>query len=495
GKRGDSEVTARGEVSWPDQTPMVVMQADAKNITLDAPLHSLLPPVAQRAWDQVQPQGTIDATLNYSGGVGDSGHPASGYEIVLTPRKLSATLASVPYKMDDLTGSVTILPDRIMLKDFSAHHGDSKVKFTGTGTLGRDQTWDFAMSGANVPIDDDLRKAVPQSLASVFTALQLNGKIDFEFTKLHLTVPSDSSGSADSPPPDADFDVKLGFNGASLDVGVPLADVKGTSQIAGSTRHGRLSTLSGEINADSMTLAGRPITKFRAEILKSADQDQLTIGKMEAKIAGGGMAGQFDYAFPDNGASRYAVNLTLRNADVRQFAVENTQNIQGQLSASFALEGTVDQPASRRGRGDVVVIGHDMYHIPLMLGLMQITNLALPISSPFTEASARYSIDGQRVTFEDIELRSKDMLMQGDGHLDFDTKQVQMRFVTDSAGGFKIPIIGDLLQQARHELLQIQVRGTLQEPKVSAQSMSTLVTTVDQVFKSEDKPVQQKKPK
>jgi hypothetical protein len=244
---------------------------------------------------------------------------------------------------------------------------------------------------------------------------------------------------------------------------------------------------------DSLQLAGQPITRFKAELIKTADQDQLTIGKMECAIAGGGMAGQIDYAFPDNGPSRYAVNLTLRNADVRKFAVE--QNIQGSLSASFALEGTYNDPGSRRGRGDVIVTGRDMYHIPLMLGLMQITNLALPITSPFTEASARYSIEGQRVTFEDIELRSRDMLMQGDGHLDFDTKQVSMRFVTDSAGGFKIPIIGDLITQARHELLQIQVRGTLQQPQVRAQTFATLTTTVDQVFKTEDKPVPDKKPR
>ena len=56
-------------------------------------------------------------------------------------------------------------------------------------------------------------------------------------------------------------------------------------------------------------------------------------------------------------------------------------------------------------------------------GLLQITNLALPITSPFNEGTARYSVDGNRVTFESIELRAKDMMMQANGHLDFGTKQ------------------------------------------------------------------------
>ena len=39
------------------------------------------------------------------------------------------------------------------------------------------------------------------------------------------------------------------------------------------------------------------------------------------------------------------------------------------------------------GAAIVSVSGKEMYKIPVLLGLMQITNLALPISSPFNEAS------------------------------------------------------------------------------------------------------------
>jgi hypothetical protein len=121
-----------------------------------------------------------------------------------------------------------------------------------------------------------------------------------------------------------------------------------------------------------------------------------------------------------------------------------------------------------------------------LLGLLQITNLALPITSPFNEATSRYVIDGNRVTFESIELRAKDMLMQGSGYLDFATKQVRLSFVTDSVNWPKLPIIGDLLQGARHELLQIHVKGTLEEPKVSAGAFGTFTTTVDEVLRGNE---------
>jgi hypothetical protein len=134
-----------------------------------------------------------------------------------------------------------------------------------------------------------------------------------------------------------------------------------------------------------------------------------------------------------------------------------------------------------------------MYRVPLVLGLLQVTNLALPISAPFSEATARYSVEGERIIFENMELRSPTMVMSGDGHLDFATKRVRLNFVTDNPKGLKVPFLDDLLQGARRELLRIHVRGTIQDPKVSAGVMGTFTTTVDQVVKGDPAPPRKKR--
>ena len=199
------------------------------------------------------------------------------------------------------------------------------------------------------------------------------------------------------------------------------------------------------------------MTDLHLELNKPAGIDLLQIQKVQGRIAGGEIAGQMEWAFPDTGPSRYAIGLVLQGADVKEMSGDKNADIHGNLAASLAVEGNYNDPTSRQGRGDVEVTGADMYHIPLVLGLLQVTNLALPITSPFSEATARYSIQGQRVTFEQIELRAKEMIMQGTGHLDFDTKRVSMTFTTDNTTWPKLPIIGDLISSARHELLQINV--------------------------------------
>jgi hypothetical protein len=282
-----------------------------------------------------------------------------------------------------------------------------------------------------------------------------------------------------------DFAARFTTPRASLDVGVPLTEVNGAVDVAGTVRAGELDQLAAVVAVESLKVADRPARAFRTNVRKPPGEDTLAIGPLQGELAGGEVAGEVHLSYPDVGPSRYGISLVLRGADVKQLAgdVEASQDLSGRLGASLALEGEWESPDSRRGRGEVDVEGREMYKIPLVLGLLQVTNLALPISSPFNQGSAAYSVNGQRVTFETIELRSNSMLMQGRGHLDFGTKQVKMTFTTDNPNWPKLPLIGDLVQGAKHELLQFHVRGTLAEPTVKAAPANTFMTTVDEVLR------------
>jgi hypothetical protein len=441
---------------------------------------------------------------------------APAFEVLLTPRKLSATPKCAPYRLDDVTGAVVVTPARVTLRDIAGQHGAAAVRVAGTGEADPtgDWRWSLRLSGDHMLVDDDLRRAAPSSVTALLQSSQMSGTVAIDFSKLDVTpaprsaavAPAAPSPASSAPPTtapradapvDVDFALKLAVADSSMNVGVPLAHVTGSADLAGSTRNGKLVEFNGQLDASSLAMAERPLTDLHADLGKIVGTDAMQLKNVRAKLAGGNLAGQFDWTSPDVGSGRYAMNLMLRNADVRELAGDSALNgdpdtkkddIRGQMSASLALEGVFDQPGSRRGRGDVLVNGRQLYQIPLVLGLLQITNLALPITSPFNEATCRYTVDGGRVTFENIELRAKEMVMQGSGHLDFDTKKVRMTFVTQNETWPKLPVIGDLIQGARNELLQIHIRGTITEPKVSAAAMNTLTTTIDEVFRGANPP-------
>ncbi|MBW3575603.1 MAG: hypothetical protein KY450_12160, partial [Actinobacteria bacterium] len=96
----------------------------------------------------------------------------------------------------------------------------------------------------------------------------------------------------------------------------------------------------------------------------------------------------------DQGVGQRPPGGVLAVDGAAQIAQEADADVKGQLTASLSLEGAWGALSERRGRGDVVVSGRGMYRVPLVLELMQVTNLAVPLSGPFSEATARYGVEG-----------------------------------------------------------------------------------------------------
>ena len=502
-RRGDQgTVIASGDVAWPNDQPNIALHAQALALPLDQELHDLLPAEAQAGWDALRPLGTVDAEVSYHS---DAANNAAGspqtqpaalpnVRLVLQPRVLSIKPVGLPFRFDALKGALSIEGEHLIVSGLTARHGDAEFTLSGTGDFGVRPTYDLQMSAKDLLIGPELRDALPASVQSIIDGLKLHGPCNFRFAKLvyraaapaPTTAPSETAPAVvDAAAPALDFSLVVTLRGGGLDVGVPLDDVNGTVKIEAQLRDGALAGIRGNIDVDSLTMAGRVLHNFTADLVRSDDGNGLKLMRMEADLAGGEMAGEVDILFPNDGPSRYTLDLVVRNADVRELAGETDRSVQGDLTASLSLEGAWGDPASRRGRGDVLVTGKDMYRIPLLLGLLQVTNLALPIAEPFHRGSARYSLDGQRVNFDQIELRSDTMLMTGTGHLDFGTKQVRMSFVTDNPSGIQVPILNDLLKGARNELLKINVKGTITQPKVETSVMGTFTTTVDEVLRGD----------
>jgi hypothetical protein len=266
---------------------------------------------------------------------------------------------------------------------------------------------------------------------------------------------------------------------------MPTTDMQGGMHFEAASRHGRFDGLSASLSFDSLKLGGRPVHNLRFDLTRAPGQTDLHVDHLSAQVADGELGGSAVLNFPDQGPGRYRMNLAVRDASVKALTGEADPNIRGELTASLALEGKWDDPSARRGRGDVVVGGKQLYRIPLMLGLLQVTNLSLPIGQPFTRATARYNVEGMRINFEQLELRAEAMMMSGTGYLDFATKQVRLNLTTDNPSGFKIPFITDLWKGASQELFKITVQGTVQDPKVQPTSMGVITTTIDQVFKGD----------
>ncbi len=485
-RRGAAGLSASGTVEYPPNSAAVIhLAAAAHNLALDGPLHDLLPSPARSAWDAVAPRGAIDADLSYA----DTGVAPADYSLTLHPRDVSVLPASLPYRLDHVAGAVTVDRRAVTLTDVHGTHGKASVAVTGRGLIDHPDWWDLSLTTHGMPVDGELRRALPPAVRAVVAQTKFRGNLDLDLTTLNYRGNADPTG-----PADVDVTGSARAAGASLDVGVPLSHVDGGVRFAAAVRGGHVAAFKGDMDLDTLALADRPLQHLRAHLEQPPGVDGLRLTDVQAEIAGGRLAGRVELRFANAAgaaaASRpsdggYAVAFAVTDADMATIAgpaLPGGKPIRGRLSASLDMQGDWSDPATRRGRGDVLVAGRDMYQIPLVLGLLEVTDLSLPTTAPFNQATARYAVDGRRVTFEQLQMRGDNLVMGGTGWLDFGTKRVRMNFTTDNPRMVGVPVLHDLWQGAKNELLQIQVRGTVQDPQVSAASLHTFTTTVDEVF-------------
>jgi AsmA-like C-terminal region len=486
GQRGAARLAANGQVEWSTPaSPTFDLDLTAANVALDESLRDSLPVPVRTIWNTLRPEGSVDgwARLKLADDEVD-------WSLELKPLDLSLHKPDfLPMPITQIVGTMKATPSRVELDGISGHIAGGTAQVTGVGEInGPRASWTLKLKTAGTVVDAALIEAMPDALGSMLTENAVAGQADLEFRRLDWTTSPEGDSTVDVSS-DIVFDVAATLQKMSWQTGVAFDQADGTAVLRGHFIDDEPADLEGDITLRSFRLAGIEASEGSAVIRTDAPRKQITVGDVRAKLADGDLAGSLtiDRGRPD--VVKWQTSFLLRNADVGKLTADSAAKLSGRLNASLGLEGGwPTQPdglsVPRRGRGDIAVSGRDMVNVPMVLGVTQMVSLALPFTGGFNEATASYSIDAERVSFSDITLQSSEMRIKGAGWLDFEEKQVNLDFYTDSTGK-KLPVIGNLLDAARRELFQIKVRGTLAEPTVKAGSLRTITATVDEILNDE----------
>ena len=423
------------------------VSADARVTALDvaqAPIDAL-PPDAAKAVRSLHAAGLVDANVHYESD--------SAYRVEVRPRRLSVTPDVLPLEFDATGGRVVVTPGRVTLDKLTADTGDASVSLGGTVDPVTGDA-DVSLAGRNLVIGPELTRALPGVLQEVIGSLALSGPIAVDCPKLVLRQPT----TRPAAPARTVFDARLWLQKAKTYVGAEWSGVTGNLAVSGVVDGNALTRLDGKISADDATFAGRQVSRMSATLTKWPDGDTLRIGDINARIAGGQIAGRVDTLL-NKKDPRFSLDLRVRGAKVGELTQDDA--IDGTLDASLAMEGRWDDNRTRRGRGDVLVQGREMAKVPMVFGLMQIANLAVPNREPIRQAAMRYTVEGQRIRLDQIDLRSNQNVMAGDGMLDFDKKTVDLNLSLADSAADSLPIFGDLIKSARQDLLKLHLHGDL----------------------------------
>lgn len=206
GRHGGATVRLTGSATRPGPRVEARFHVSATGVALDEDLRAALSDRQRRAYDLYDPSGTADAEVDVYRPGEDGARPE--VTVRLTLRDAAFTYETFPYPLSGATGEIVIAPGRTEIRGVRGRHGDASLTLAGelVGPPDKPTRLDLRVTGTDVPLDEDLKQALPERQRQTLETFHLTGLADFEGT---LTRSAETDGRLD-------YDLAIHLKGARM---------------------------------------------------------------------------------------------------------------------------------------------------------------------------------------------------------------------------------------------------------------------------------------
>ncbi|MDZ4830933.1 MAG: hypothetical protein SGJ09_12135 [Phycisphaerae bacterium] len=421
------------------------------------------------AYAAARPEGrfTAEATLRST-----AAH-ALTWNAFIEPGVLTATIGDArPQLRFEGPGVMTLSPSEIRLDKLLARVDGGTVAAEGRADL----------SGAQHEFVGSLRVDADQWTPEITTFLPEplgTARRGLGFTALRLSMPAakvrvvwDPAQGITSP---SRYELKadVSASGGNFAIGVPFTSVDGSCSLDFSYAllegAQRVKTLRADLASPSVRLYDRLVTDATAVIALEEGGDVLTVQRFDGSIAGGRVAGEASLDLRDQ---RFRGDVRLTEAGLAPLLSPNDTGSKktGTVDARLSLEGVVGDISRRAGRGRIAIRDATMASSALTLRLLDLSQLALPLSTAIRAADISFFFEGPLARFERFHLETAGVDIDGRGFVD--TRDFTIAAAFRSRG--RMAIVRDLVGAVTDTLYEIELSGPVIDPKASLRPLPGL---------------------
>ena len=261
---------------------------------------------------------------------------------------------------------------------------------------------------------------------------------------------SPTSVALPSPPREPDpvfyWDMELKLLGASAEVGLPWEDVVGAVGIRGRYEGTHLGQIRGNMWFDQIAIAKQPVTRAKVSFTSPAQApDPMRPGQylpprfefqdLSGVLFHGSVGGEARVVL--DSPARYEIWLTATDVQLeevaRHYKLGSDADLKGIAQAHVWLANRTDARTgvpTLTGEGTLDVPAGRMYNLPVLLDLVKVLKLQAPDKTAFEEAHAKFSLQGDRLKVEQLDLIGAAICLGGSGELDMQGDYVRFEFYT-----------------------------------------------------------------
>lgn len=449
-----------------------------KNLLIDADLKQALEnskaAVVKPAWETFQPSGRADFHVLLTI---PPGSKEPELDVTAIARSCSVLPSFLPWALTDLHGTLRYTRGRVELRDLSARHGDSVVRFREGDVMLKPGGGFFVVipnfqANPLVP-DAEFVRALPAPLRAGVTALQLRDPVS-----LAAEVRVDMPGEAGVPPV-VYWDGGLALQNASVRLGVPFQKVSGRVFCRGRHNGRQLEGVLGHAQLDQAALFDQPFKNIhgRFEVWKDTP-DMLRVPQLTANLFGGTLGGQAHLEFGPT--VRYQLDLTALQIKLEQLGRHNLKDkaeLSGEAVARLFLQGEGTELSGLEGGGSIDIPNGKLYNLPLLLDLLKFLSVRWPDRTAFEEAHVRFTIHGPKMQINRLELLGNALSFGGTGQMNLDGSDMDLELYTVWGRIMQMLPAGvkEVPPWISRNLLKIKARGPLTKPQFDKEPVPVLV--------------------
>ncbi len=458
----NTPVTLRGKVrDFADPDIDLKYQADAVDLGV---LSSLFPGALEKR--QLALTGRASLTGHFKG----RASLWSDADIQLKAKVKDATLTSGAFNktLTGLNGDIAISPDKLTCNDLQGRF--EKQIFILNGSLVNFDEPDVDLTLASDPLNLTSQLRIRDKNVHIMalhgyyadSSFDLTGNIDTG----KRSFPAELQGK---------FDLNLeDLKDLAPEKNLKAADPRGILSL-GAVLKGPLANWTDwelSVNGESSAVSLYGLTADNVQV----HYDQRNRFINEGKITGGLYSGGFvfnasgDLNRPDQ---PLFISLSLQNVELAELKDDlklKNKALAGTIKANFSGEGKLKAMADLQGKGYAEIIDGHLGQFHLFKGLWETLLIPEFLNVVFTNARADFQVKNRRIATPNLNLKSRQVELNGRGWIDFNQKInfsispafSQIALLESTSGLKKVPTS---VLTKNSDIVTIKITGTVQNPK------------------------------
>lgn len=512
-KKDDRSITINGRLYDTDtKQPRYDLVIDADNIALDENLAAALPERQQNLYRQFDPSGSGSGKINVYNREDDAEKVDFVAQLNFSDTSLKPGMLARP--ITDIQARAEFRPDKIVFAHFGGQYGLAPVSMKGTiqpTKKGDKISYEMVLSGEGAELSADILELAPEDLKGFISEFEPSGQIDYS-----ARLEKDALTGQDY------YGVELVCDGVTIRpkmLDAPLKNIKGRlaitpnkialHNITGDINDQGGITLDGQIalnaettdessaieagairlNAERLKTAGLTLRQIQTDISYDKRTQKWLGDNMTAKLYGGRLTGRFGIG-ENRGKKEFELQIGFQNIDLQQFLADRTDAngcpnggcySSGTMLGSINIKGTAKNAESYLGRCRVSISEMRIGKLSPMAKLLTVLKFTKPSDYAFENMSFDGYIKHGKIYFEQFNLYGKAISFNGTGWMDLKDESIALILAVRGPRLTKLDpqVIGSLTDALSPGVLQMNVSGTIYEPRVKVKPLPVVKGTLE----------------